>query len=81
MTQMILSARETDSQTKRRDLWLRAGVGRRGMDLGFEISRCKLSYPQWITNTVLQYSTGNYTQYPVTNLNGKNRKDSVYTCV
>ena len=37
----------------------------------FGISRCKLLYIEWINNKVLQYSTGNYIQYPVINHNGK----------
>ena len=34
------------------------------------ISRCKLAYIGWIKKELL-YSTGNYTQYPVINHNGK----------
>ena len=34
-------------------------------------SRCKLLHIGWISNMVLLYSTGNYTQYPVINHNGK----------
>ena len=42
--------------------------GREGLGVG--ISRCKLVYIGWI-NKVLLYSTGNYTQCPVINHNGK----------
>ena len=41
------------------------------MDWGFESSRCKLSYIEWINSNVLLYSPGNYIQYPVINHNGK----------
>ena len=42
-----------------------------GKDWEFGISRCKLLYIEWINNKVLLYSTGNSTQYPVINHNGK----------
>ena len=42
------------------------------MDWEFRISRCKLVHIGCINNKVLLYSTGNYIQYPVINLNGKN---------
>ena len=62
---------ETDSQTQRTDLWLPSGrVGGRGRDWELEISKYKLLYIGWI-NKVLPYSTGNDTQYPVINHNGK----------
>ena len=57
---------KTDS--KRTDLWLPRGRGR-GMDQEFGVSRSKLLYTEWISNKVLQYSTGNYIQYPVVNHN------------
>ena len=41
------------------------------MDWEFGISRCKLLYIEWINNKVLLYTTGNDSQYPVINLNGK----------
>ena len=37
----------------------------------FGISRHKLLYTIWTNNKVLLYSTGNYSQYPVINHNGK----------
>ena len=43
----------------------------RGMEWEFGISSCKLVYVEWINNKVLLYSTGNYSQYPVINHNGK----------
>ena len=42
-----------------------------GMHWEFGVSKCKLVYTTWINNKILLYSTGNYTQYPVINLNGK----------
>ena len=55
---------ETDSLTKRIDLWLPRERGGNGMDWGFGVSRCKLSHLEWISNDVLLHSTGNYI-YPV----------------
>ena len=49
-----------------------------GMDWEFGISRCKLLYTERI-NKVLQYSTGNYSQYPIINHNGKEyEKECIY---
>ena len=45
-----------------------------GMEWEFGISRCELLYVRWINNKVLLYSTGNYTQYPLINHNGKEWK-------
>ena len=42
-----------------------------GMVWEFGVSRCKLLYIEWINIKVLLYSTGNYSQYPVINHNGK----------
>ena len=42
-----------------------------GMEWDVRLSRCKLSYREWINNKVLLYSTGRYMQYPVINQNGK----------
>ena len=50
-----------------------------GKDWEFGISRCKLLYTGYINNKVLQYSTGNYIQYPVINHNGKEyEKEYIY---
>ena len=38
------------------------------------VSRCKLLYMEWINNKVLQYSTGNYIQYPMINHTEKKNK-------
>ena len=45
-------------------------VGGRGLDWDLGISRCRLVYIERI-NKVLLDSTGNCTQYPVLNHNGK----------
>ena len=37
--------------------------GGSGMDWEFAVSRCKLLHLEWISNEVLLYSTGNYTQF------------------
>ena len=34
----------------------------RGMDGAFGVSRCKLLRVEWISNELLLYSTGNYSQ-------------------
>ena len=53
------------------------GIGG-GLDWEFGTSRCKPLYIEWI-NKVLLYSTGNYIQYPVINLNGKEyEKEYIY---
>ena len=67
---MNISMKQTDSQ--RTDLWLPRGRGcGGGLDWEFGISRCKLVYREWINSKVLLYSTGNHSQYPVINHNGK----------
>ena len=49
------------------------------MDWEFGITRCKLVYIEGINNKVLLYSTGNYTQHPVTNHKGKEyEKECIY---
>ena len=45
--------------------------GGKGKDWEFGVSRWKLLCIEWIDNKVLLYSTGNYTEYPVINHNGK----------
>ena len=47
----------------------RGGEG--GIDLEFGVSRCKLLHIEWTNNKVLLDSTGNYSQYPEINHNGK----------
>ena len=52
----------------------------RRIDWEFGISRRKLLRLEWIY-MVLMYSTENYTQYPMTNHDGKNMKKNVYVCI
>ena len=40
------------------------------MDWGFETSRCKLLYTEWVKNKVLLYTTGDCIQDPIINHNG-----------
>ena len=47
-------------------------------DWEFGVNRSKLLSIERINNKVLLYSTGNNTQYPVINHNGKTMKKSVY---
>ena len=50
------------------------GCQGRGMDWEFGVSRCKLLHLEWINNKILLYSTGNYSQSPGINHNGKEYK-------
>ena len=54
------------------------GVGGE-MEWEVGMSRCKLSYIEWIDNKVLLYSTENHIQYPMTNHNGKEYKKCIRT--
>ena len=56
------------------------GVGA-GMEWEVGVSRCKLLFIEWINNKVLLYSTGNCTQYPVINPNGKEYEKECYLCI
>ena len=53
------------------------GVGG-GMEWEVGVSRCKLSYIEWINNKVLLYNTENYIQYPMINHNGKAYRKRMY---
>ena len=46
----------------------------------FRISRCKLSYIEWVNNRVLLYSIGNYIQYPVLIHNGE-VYEKIHICI
>ena len=64
---------------KEGSLWLPRGKGRGGVDWNFGVSKSKpILYAGWINNKSLLYGTGNYSQYPVINHNGKNMKKNVY---
>ena len=65
---------ETDSRPQRTDLRLPRGR----KDWEFGISRCKLVYIGWMNNKGLLCSTGNYSQYPVINHNGKNMEKNSF---
>ena len=45
--------------------------GGSGMDREFGVSRGKLLHLAWISNEVLLYSTGNYSQFPGIDHEGK----------
>ena len=47
------------------------GWGGSGMDWEFGVRRCQLLRIEWINNTVLLNSTGNYIQSPGTDHDGK----------
>ena len=80
MTEMNLSTKQKQTHRQREQTCDCQGEGgRRMMDWEFGISRCKLLRIGWINNKVLLYSTGNYTQYPVINHNGKEyEKECIY---
>ena len=44
-------------------------------DWEFGISRFRLSHVEWISNKVLQYSTGNCIQYALIKRNGKGNEE------
>ena len=71
---------QSSKLTSATDLWLTRGKGGwEGMEWEFGVSRCKLLHIEWINNKVLLYSTGNYSQYPLINHNGKEyKKDCIY---
>ena len=83
MTQMNLSIKQKQIQDiENRLMVAKIGRGGRGgMDWEFGISRCrcKLLCIEWIINKVLLYGTGNYSQHPVINHNGKEyKKECIY---
>ena len=41
-------------------LWLPRGRGGSGMDWKIEVNRCRLLPLEWVSNEILQYTTGNY---------------------
>ena len=63
MWQMNLSAKQKQTHRHREQTFgCQGGEGGNGMDLKFGVSRCKLIHLEWISNEVLLYSTGSYTQ-------------------
>ena len=56
--------------------------GESGRDWDFGVSRCKLLHLEWRSNEVLQYSTGNYTQFLGMEHDGRYyNKGNVCVCV
>ena len=53
--------------------------GGRGIDWEFGISRCKLLYIEWVSESLL-HSTGNYIQRPGINYSGKEYEKECTTC-
>ena len=88
MSQMSLS-RGTDSQTQM-NLFMKhtthhslavakADQGGGGLDWEFGISRGRVLYIEWVSNTARLYSTGNHIQYSITNHNGKEHEKTHIT--
>ena len=42
-----------------------------GVDREFGVNKCKLFHLEWISNGDLLYSTGNYTEFPGIDHNGR----------
>ena len=59
----------------------KGGLGGGGKDWESGVSRCKLLHIEWMDNKVLPYSTGNCSQSPVINHNGKEYEKNVYLCI
>ena len=52
-----------------------------GNEMNWEFGVCRL-YLEWIDNEVLLYSTGDYSQSPGINHNGKEyKKGGIYICI
>ena len=72
MVQMKPSTKQkTDSQTYNRLVVAKAGETGRKMVWEAGVSRCKLSYVEWINSEVPPYNTENYIQCPMIYCNGK----------
>ena len=83
MAQMNLSVEQ--KQTHRhgeQTCGSQGGGGRSGMDWQFGVGRCKLLHVEWISNEVLPYSTGNYSQSPGIDSDGREyEKKIVCICI
>ena len=79
MTQMNLSMKEKQTHIHRKQICGCQGGGEvEGWIEILGLADANL-YIEWKNNKVLQYSTGNYIQYPVINHNGKEyEKECVY---
>ena len=62
---------ETDSQTRRTDLWLPSGSGREWDELGVWDKEMQTITLEWISSEILLYSTGNYIQSLVIEYGGR----------
>ena len=71
MAQTNLSMKQKQTHRHRKDRGCQEEGGGSGMDQEFGISRGELFYRGWKNNKVLLYSTGDSSQYPVINHNGK----------
>ena len=69
---------ETESDSETRLVVAKVRGKGEGMDWEIGISRCKLLYTDWINNTDLLYSTGNYIHYLVLSHNGKKKCTCMY---
>ena len=79
MAQMNLSTNQKQTHRHREQTCGCQGGDGGGMEWEFGLSRCKLLHIEWINDNVLLYSTGNYTQYPGINHNGKQyKKECIY---
>ena len=67
----ICMKRKQTHSMKNRPVVAKGEGSKEGMVWEFGISRCKLSYIEWINNKAQLYSTENYIQYPETNHNGR----------
>ena len=70
---------ETDSQ--RTDFGLPRGREGEGWTVSLGLTDANCLHLKWINNKVLMYSTGNYTQHPVINHNGKEYFLKMHICV
>ena len=63
MAQMTLSTKQKRTHRHREQTCGRqGGRGGSGMDWKFGVDRCLLLHLEWISNEVLLYDTGNYSQ-------------------
>ena len=72
---------ETFTDMENRPVAAKGEWGEGGMDWESSRDRCQLFYREWVNDKVLPHSTGNYTQYPVINHNGKYDHMCACACV
>ena len=72
MAQMNLSLKQKQTHRNGKQTYgCQEGRAGSGIDWGFGVFRYKLLHLEWISNKVLLYSTGNYSQYPGLDHDGK----------